>query len=145
MEVKDRLLAFLKHIDMTQTEFCTSIDVSNAFISSMRKSIQPDKLKSIALKYPSLSIKWLMTGIGDMIEETPQSYLQDQTAIYNHGQQETLREKELRHQVSQLLDQQKDFVEIIKTQSELLKTKISSNNLGAHLDESAEDVDASGF
>lgn len=64
--VKERLRYFLKINDIKAVDFCRSIGVSLGFISGMRESIQPDKLKSIAIKYPSLNISWLMTGIGEM-------------------------------------------------------------------------------
>lgn len=35
----------------------------------MRKSIQPEKLYTIAVNYPDLDIGWLVTGVGSMIRE----------------------------------------------------------------------------
>lgn len=64
--VKERLRYFLKINNIKAVDFCRSIGVSLGFISGMRESIQPDKLKSIAIKYPNLNISWLMTGIGEM-------------------------------------------------------------------------------
>jgi hypothetical protein len=69
MHVKERLIAFVEYLGMSNSEFCRSIGVSTAFISSMRKSMQPDKIESIALKYPKLSTEWLLTGQGKMIKE----------------------------------------------------------------------------
>lgn len=70
MAVKERLITFIKYINISNSEFCRTIGVSNAFISSMRKSIQPDKIESIALHYPKLNTGWLMTGEGEMLRET---------------------------------------------------------------------------
>lgn len=67
MSVKERLKEFVKWKKISISAFCESIGVSNAYISSMRVSIQPDKVKSIALSYPELNIDWLLTGNGDMI------------------------------------------------------------------------------
>lgn len=64
--VKERIKLFLKVNEIKAVDFCSSIGVSSGFISGMRESIQPDKLKSIAINYPSLNIAWLMTGLGDM-------------------------------------------------------------------------------
>jgi hypothetical protein len=66
--VKERLRLFLKNSNIKAVDFCKSIEVSSGFISGMRESIQPDKLKSIAIKYPYLSIGWLMTGEGEMFK-----------------------------------------------------------------------------
>lgn len=73
MAVKDRLIEYIKSKGISNSEFCRAIGVSNAFVSSMRRSIQPDKAKSIALKFPDLNISWLLTGEGTMLqgETTP--------------------------------------------------------------------------
>lgn len=64
--VKERLKTYLIKNNIKQTEFCKTINVSSGFISGMRESIQPDKLKSIAINYPELDIKWLLTGVGQI-------------------------------------------------------------------------------
>jgi hypothetical protein len=64
--VKERLKLFLKESEIKGIDFCRTIKVSSGFISGMRESIQPDKLKSIAINYPSLNITWLLTGVGEM-------------------------------------------------------------------------------
>ena len=69
--VKERLKRFLKDSNIKGVDFCSSIGVSAGFISGMRESIQPDKLKSIAINYPELNIGWLMTGEGSMLNGAP--------------------------------------------------------------------------
>jgi transcriptional regulator with XRE-family HTH domain len=64
--VKERLKLFLKNENIKGIDFCEKIGVSSGFISGMRESIQPDKLKMIAINYPILSIEWLLTGEGAM-------------------------------------------------------------------------------
>ena len=64
--VKERLKHFLSENKIKGSDFCAKIGVSSGFISGMRESIQPDKLKSIAIHYPLLDIGWLMTGMGQM-------------------------------------------------------------------------------
>jgi len=68
MSVKERLEMYVKHKKLTNSAFCRSIGVSTAFISSMRVSLQPDKIESIALNYPDLNTGWLLTGEGLMIK-----------------------------------------------------------------------------
>lgn len=63
--VKERLKLYLIKNNIKQTDFCRTIKVSSGFISGMRESIQPDKLKSIAINYPDIDIKWLLTGVND--------------------------------------------------------------------------------
>ena len=68
--VKERLMKYLYKKDIKSNYFCSKIGVSAAFISSMRKSIQPDKLYSIAVNFPDLSIEWLLTGQGNMYRKS---------------------------------------------------------------------------
>ena len=53
----------------------------------MRVSIQPDKLKSIAINFPRLDIGWLLTGEGSMlkneIKSTASPNTMDTADIYN--------------------------------------------------------------
>lgn len=67
-EIKSRLSAYLKEKKINKSEFGRSIGVSSAYISSMRKSIQPDKLDKISEAYPDLNIVWLLTGEGEMLK-----------------------------------------------------------------------------
>lgn len=66
--VKERLKSFLRNENIKATDFCNAIGVSQGYIAGMRESIQPDKLKSIAIKYPNLDLGWLLTGEGDMLK-----------------------------------------------------------------------------
>ena len=68
--VKERLMKYLYKKDIKSNYFCSKIGVSAAFISSMRKSIQPDKLYSIAVNFPDLNIEWLLTGQGNMYRKS---------------------------------------------------------------------------
>ena len=68
--VKERLIKYLYKKDIKSNYFCSKIGVSAAFISSMRKSIQQDKLHSIAVNFPDLSIEWLLTGEGNMLRKS---------------------------------------------------------------------------
>ena len=47
-------------------EFGRRIGVSGAYVTSMRKSIQPDKVEKIKSEFPELNIDWLLTGNGAM-------------------------------------------------------------------------------
>lgn len=67
--VKERLTKYLSFKNVKSINFCSAIGVSTGFISSMRKSIQPGKLYTIAVNYPDLDIGWLVTGVGSMIRE----------------------------------------------------------------------------
>lgn len=68
--VKDRLVEYLSSQKISKSEFGRTIGVSNAYVTSIRKSIDSDKIKSIALNYPNLNIEWLLTGEGSMIKSS---------------------------------------------------------------------------
>lgn len=65
--VKERLIKFLEVKKISKSEFGRRIGVSPAFITSMRQSMQPDKVKRIALEFPELNTAWLLTGEGEML------------------------------------------------------------------------------
>ncbi|HPW66777.1 MAG TPA: helix-turn-helix domain-containing protein [Salinivirgaceae bacterium] len=77
--VKQRLTEFLEKKNISKTDFGKTIGVSSAFVTSIRKSIQPDKIKSIALNYPYLNIGWLLTGVGEMFKESESGVPQSNT------------------------------------------------------------------
>lgn len=68
MSVKERLTEYLGAKKISKSAFGRDIGVSSAYIASIRKSIQPDKLQRIALKYPDLNTVWLLTGEGEMLK-----------------------------------------------------------------------------
>ncbi|MDR2584806.1 MAG: helix-turn-helix domain containing protein [Prevotellaceae bacterium] len=92
MTVKDRLKNFIKFKNLNNSVFCREVGVSSAFVSSMRVSIQPDKLESIALKYPELNIDWLLTGRGEMLLPDPSE--QEIPSNNSTDLMELLREKD---------------------------------------------------
>ena len=63
--VKERLKAYLSENNISMAEFGRRIGVSPAYITSMRKSIQPDKVERIKEEFPDLDIDWLLTGVKD--------------------------------------------------------------------------------
>jgi len=87
VSVKERLKLFLKKEGIKDVDFCRIIGVSTGFISGMRVSIQPDKLKSIAINFPRLDIGWLLTGEGSMLKSeikgTASPNTMDTAYIYN--------------------------------------------------------------
>lgn len=78
--MKQRIKEYLKYKGVKIIEFSATIGVSNAYISSIKKSIQPDKLTRIQECYPDLNIEWLVTGRGNMLN-TPQQAM----SVTNYG------------------------------------------------------------
>ncbi len=67
MSVKERIREFIKFKGISTREFCRQIGVSGTYVSSMRSSLQPDKLLRIAQAFPELNTGWLITGEGEMM------------------------------------------------------------------------------
>ena len=65
--VKERLIEYLKAKKVSKSEFGRTIGVSSSYVDSIRKSIDKDKLLSIAKSYPDLNQQWLLYGIGEML------------------------------------------------------------------------------
>jgi hypothetical protein len=70
MSVKQRLIEFIKYLNIGQGAFEREVGLSNGYVNNIRQSIQPDKLQRITLKYPLLNAGWLMTGEGEMLKNT---------------------------------------------------------------------------
>lgn len=81
MTVKERLTKFIQYKQLNNSQFCRSIGVSSAFVSSMVQSIQPDKIERIALNYPDLNTGWLLTGEGEMLKVEQQISLSDNSMV----------------------------------------------------------------
>ena len=67
MTTKERLKLFIQTQNLSISEFEKSIKVSNGYVNSITKSIQPDKLSLIVDKYPLINIYWLLLGKGDTL------------------------------------------------------------------------------
>ena len=68
--VKDRLIQYIEYKHITKSEFCRNIGVSTSYVTSIRASIQPEKMTKIIEIYSDLNIGWLLTGFGKMINST---------------------------------------------------------------------------
>lgn len=67
-KIKERLIAFIAYLGIGQGKFEKECGVSNGYVNNIRKSITPEKLQQIALRYPELNTGWLMTGEGEMLK-----------------------------------------------------------------------------
>lgn len=67
--IKERLIGYLELKRISKSEFGRRIGVSNAFVTSLKKSIAPDKLQRIKEEFPDLNLEWLQFGTGEMLTE----------------------------------------------------------------------------
>ena len=113
--VKERLMKYLYKKYIKSNYFCSKIGVSAAFISSMRKSIQPDKLHSIAVNIPDLSIEWLLTGEGNMLRKS-----------YENVNKEDMELLSVVKKFQDQIEKKDEEISILKKRSEELEGKPSS-------------------
>lgn len=66
--VKQRLIDYLRYKNISNRKFEMRCGLSVGYVRAIRKSIQPDKISSIALAYPELNTGWLLTGEGEMLK-----------------------------------------------------------------------------
>ena len=122
--IKERLTAYLRYKGINKSEFGRIIGVSNAYISSIRKYIQPDKAGKIASSFPDLNIVWLITGEGEMLKDAAPSgsISQIQTATGHHINQ-SVGDSGLTEQL------EKANREIERLQSQLAKAQEQNDRL----------------
>ncbi len=65
--VKGRLLAYLRHSRISQSEFARRLGVTPTYIGAMRKSIPEEKVMKIISLFPDLNRDWLLYGEGEML------------------------------------------------------------------------------
>lgn len=82
MEMKERLLEFVRYTGMPVYQFEKLCGLSNAYIKNMSKGIGADKLEHILNKFPELSKQWLLYGEGSMLVEQPK-HIADNTTTAN--------------------------------------------------------------
>lgn len=67
--VKGRLLTYLNHRHISQSEFSRRLGVTPTYIGAMRKSIPEEKVMKICELFPDLNRDWLLYGEGEMLSE----------------------------------------------------------------------------
>lgn len=93
-------------------KFEKELGLSNGYVRNMRKSIQPDKVKSIALKFPELNTGWLLTGEGEMLKAETQCNAD--TADSSRTDRLIESNFELIRQHGELIRQQGELIEMLK-------------------------------
>lgn len=73
--IKNRLLAFISYLGIGQGKFEKECGLANGYVNNIVKSIMPDKLQKISLRYPELNTGWLMTGDGTMLKSNEEEDL----------------------------------------------------------------------
>ncbi|MDR3246071.1 MAG: hypothetical protein LBT50_06515 [Prevotellaceae bacterium] len=108
--MKERLIEFLSYLGIGQVKFEESVGLSRGFVNRLTGNFTLKTLEKIAKKYPELNEDWLRTGTGEMLNGDEN---QPQTAT-----------------VSDLMELQKGYLEMIKTsQAQLSESQSQINRL----------------
>ncbi len=67
--IKERLIFFIRHLNIGQGKFESRCGLANGYVNNIRRSITPDKLQQIIRQFPELNAGWLMTGEGEMLKQ----------------------------------------------------------------------------
>lgn len=68
MSIKNRTKEFIEHKGLTVSGFEEMCNLSNGYVSSMRKGYGQEKLNNVLNKFPDLNRDWLLYGEGEMIK-----------------------------------------------------------------------------
>ena len=132
MSVKERLIKFVEYKKMSKSAFCRSIGVSSAFISSMVKSIQPDKVQRITLEYPELNTGWLLTGAGEMLNKEADITIHGGTNVLSEKIEDTqIGDHNVKHGLfsgKQRIQELEGENELLRKEIELLKKTIEQKD-----------------
>ena len=67
MSLQDRIRAYIKHLNVSVSEFETKTGLSNGAVSKMGDGTRRATLDRISKTYPGLNKTWLLTGEGEML------------------------------------------------------------------------------
>lgn len=67
--LKERVIFFLKFSDVNQAEFGRLSGTSFSYVSSIKKNISIDKIKTLRQINKNLSLDWLLFGEGEMLRD----------------------------------------------------------------------------
>lgn len=84
MGVKERIIQFISHKGITIQTFELNTGLSNGAVSKMGDGTRRSTLEKISNYYPELNSNWLLTGVGEMLqneERKEKSISVNQTAI----------------------------------------------------------------
>lgn len=70
MNVQSRLMSFISSKKMSISDFERICDLSNGYVHKIKNSVGKRGLCDIQRKFPELNTDWLLTGEGEMLNDT---------------------------------------------------------------------------
>jgi hypothetical protein len=139
MNVKERIKKFIKHNEMSISDFEKSIFAGNGYINSISKNIGIDRLNLILEKYPNLNLVWLITGNGEMLTNSGGKNEKNDTVGTNTDMLLNII-KENRDQIKELKAENKN----LKARLRQYEGDVSANKRTVDLDNDTEQTEVAG-
>lgn len=83
--VKERLLAYLKVKGLSQGKFERMCGLSNGYVNNLKRSVTAEKLVAIKSACTDLNTEWLMTGEGEMLNDSFEHRDAEKSVAHNHA------------------------------------------------------------
>ncbi|GAA6244407.1 hypothetical protein F030043B2_34490 [Bacteroides fragilis] len=83
---KTRFLAYLKEKGIGQTKCEEMCGISRGYLSKIKDNFGTDMLNKISIAFPSLNVKWIISGLGEM------EYKSEKEVIKNDGIESTKKD-----------------------------------------------------
>lgn len=100
-DTKERLLALLDDLGLTQTQFEEQCELSKGFASRITRNVRKGSLEKIKAHFPKVNINWLKTGKGSMYSAVvPDETIHDRLVRYLKAKGITARSFETKAQLS---------------------------------------------
>lgn len=128
--IKQRLLDFIEHKNLSINRFCTTCGFSSAYVRNIQKTISKRYLKIISNTFPEINIHWLETGEGQMLNEVIPINVQNnsvgnnssQTIVAGNDNNVTISEKD--RQLIESIQKMCDENAALKNENTELKIKV---------------------
>lgn len=127
MDIKNRTLTFISSKKLSVKQFEELCDLSNGYVSSMRKGFGTQKLENVLNQFPELNREWLLFGEGEM--------LKDSSGKAKSTQVEYEKLPSGSSMIEFLMDQNRSLERIVHDQNDIIKTQLQRiTDLEAELD-----------
>ena len=145
MDIRSRLKLFIDSKSITRYKFYKDLDLSNGFLDK-EGAIGSDKCEKICSKYPDLSLEWLITGKGNMVQnnalEQPftSAYLAQNSLLANNDtilllKEQLIENKKLNREIGALessITVLKQRIKEISEHSDRAMATLESSEISAH-------------
>lgn len=80
-DITKRVKEYVLYKGIRINQFEQLCNLSNGYVNQIKRSIGEEKLKAISRRFPDLNISWILTGIGNMIQNQDTKDINDNKTI----------------------------------------------------------------